>query len=90
MVIEERDGKLRMRFTHSPDLVGTLEHWQYDTFVARWDNRTLLADAYVTFTLKADGAIDEVKMAAVSSQTDFSFDFQDLLLKPVSRDAKAY
>lgn len=90
VVIEERDGKLRMRFTHSPDLVGTLEHWQYDTFVVRWDNRTLLADAYVTFTLKADGAIDEVKMAAVSSQTDFSFDFQDLLLKPVSRDAKAY
>jgi len=90
VVIEELSGKLRMRFTHSPDLVGTLEHWQYDTFVVRWDNRTLLADAYVTFTLKADGAIDEMKMAAVSSQTDFSFDFQDLLLKPVSRDAKAY
>lgn len=90
VVVEERDGKLRMRFTHSPDLVGTLEHWQYDTFVVRWDNRTLLADAYVTFTLKADGAIDEVKMAAVSSQTDFSFDFQDLLLRPVSGGAKAY
>lgn len=90
VVVEERDGKLRMRFTHTPDLVGTLEHWQYDTFVVRWDNRTLLADAYVTFTLKADGVIDEVKMAAVSSQTDFSFDFQDLLLKPVSKDTKAY
>lgn len=90
VVVEERDGKLRMRFTHSPDLVGTLEHWQYNTFVVRWDNRTLLADAYVTFTLKADGSIDDVKMAPISSLTDFSFDFQDLLLKPVSKDAKAY
>ncbi len=90
VVVEEIGGKLRMRFTHSPDLVGTMEHWQYETFVVRWDNRTLLADAYVTFTLKADGTIDDVKMAAVSPLTDFSFDFQDLLLKPVSKDAKAY
>ena len=30
-----------------------------------------------------DGAIDQAKMAAVSPATDFSFDFQDLLLKPV-------
>jgi hypothetical protein len=30
-----------------------------------------------------DGAIDLAKMAAVSPATDFSFDFQDLLLKPV-------
>jgi hypothetical protein len=29
-----------------------------------------------------DGAIDQVKMQAVSPTTDFSFDFQDLLLRP--------
>jgi hypothetical protein len=29
--------------------------------------------------------IDQVKMRAVSPATDFSFDFQDLLLKPVLR-----
>ncbi|MDP2998091.1 MAG: serine hydrolase [Bryobacterales bacterium] len=90
VVIEERDGKLRIRFTHSPLLTGALEHWHYDTFVARWDDRTMLADAYVTFSLKPDGAIDELKMAAVSPLTDFSFDFHDLLLKPVARDAAAY
>ncbi len=81
--IEEHDGKLSIYFTHSPDLTGDLEHWQYDTFVARWKNRTLDADAYVTFSLKPDGAIDEMKMQAVSPLTDFSFDFQDLLFKPV-------
>ncbi|MBZ5557177.1 MAG: beta-lactamase family protein [Acidobacteriia bacterium] len=41
------------------------------------------ADAYVTFALNPDGTIDQVKMRAVSPSTDFSFDFQDLLLKPV-------
>jgi CubicO group peptidase (beta-lactamase class C family) len=81
--IEEQQGKLAISFTHSPDLVGELEHWQYDTFVARWKNRTLDADAYVTFTLKPDGGIDQMRMKAVSPSTDFSFDFQDLLFHPV-------
>ena len=85
--IEEHAGKLSINLTHTPDLVGDLEHWQYDTFVARWKKRTLDADAYVTFTLKPDGSIDEVRMKAVSPLTDFSFDFQDLLLRPVAINA---
>ena len=71
-----------MIFTHSPDLTGELEHWQFDTFIARWKNRTLDADAYLTFTLSPEGTIEEVRMKAVSPLTDFSFDFHDLLLRP--------
>jgi CubicO group peptidase (beta-lactamase class C family) len=78
------NGKLVMRFSHTPSLIGDLEHFQYDTFIARWRDRELRADAYVTFALKPDGAIDQVKMAAVSPATDFSYDFQDLLLVPQS------
>jgi hypothetical protein len=85
--IEEHSGKLSIYFTHTPDLAGDLEHWQYDTFVARWKNRTLDADAYVTFALKPDGSIDEMRMNAVSPLTDFSFDFQDLLFRPVAINA---
>ena len=77
------NGKLVMRFSHSPSLTGDLEHFQYDTFIARWRDRELGADAYVTFALKPDGSIDQVKLAAVSPATDFSFDFQDLLLVPI-------
>ena len=84
MRIEEHGGKLGIYLTHTPDLAGDLEHWQYDTFVARWKNRTLDADAYVTFALKPDGSIDELRMKAVSPLTDFSFDFQDLLFRPVA------
>jgi hypothetical protein len=82
IAIANENGKLVMRFTKTPGLVGDLEHWQYDTFIVRWRDRELRADAYVTFALNPDGTIDQAKMRAVSSETDFSFDFQDLLLKP--------
>ena len=74
---------LVMRFAHSPALVGDLVPFQHDTFIARWRDRELRADAYVSFALGPDGSIDQAKMRAVSPETDFSFDFQDLLLKPV-------
>jgi CubicO group peptidase (beta-lactamase class C family) len=83
VVIALEDGKPVIRFTHTPSLVGDLTHWQYDTFVARWRDRELRADAFVTFALNPDGSIDRVTMRAVSPATDFSFDFQDLLLRPV-------
>jgi CubicO group peptidase (beta-lactamase class C family) len=82
ITIAEEGGKLVMRFSHTPALTGDLEHWQHDTFIARWRDRELRADAYVTFALKPDGSIDQAKMRAVSPATDFSFDFQDLLLRP--------
>jgi CubicO group peptidase (beta-lactamase class C family) len=83
VAIEESAGKLVLRFTRTPALTGDLEHWQYDTFVVRWRDRELRADAFVTFALDPDGSIDRVKMAAVSPETDFSYDFQDLDLRPV-------
>ena len=83
--IASENGRLVMRFTRTPSLVGDLEHWQYDTFIVRWRDRELRADAYVTFSLDADGRIAEARLRAVSPETDFSFDFQDLLLRPAAR-----
>jgi len=84
VVLTIDEGSLVIRFSRSPALVGDLVHWQYDTFVARWRDRDLRADAFVTFALNPDGTVDQVKMRAVSPATDFSFDFHDLLLKPAS------
>jgi CubicO group peptidase (beta-lactamase class C family) len=83
ITIADEGGKLVMRFGRTPSLVGDLEHYQYDTFVVKWRDRELRADAFVTFALNPDGTIDQAKMRAVSPATDFSFDFQDLLLTPV-------
>lgn len=81
-------GSVRFRLqstAQSPGLAGNLEHWQYDTFVARWRDRSLNADAFVTFSLKPDGSIDQMEMLPVSPLVDFSYDFQDLLFVPVPR-----
>lgn len=86
--IKLENGQLTMQFKHSPELYGKLEHWHYDTFVARWFDRELRADAFVTFNLDHEGKISEVKMLPFSSDVDFSYDYQDLLLKPVTLNKK--
>lgn len=83
VTIAEENGKLVMRFSHTPELVGDLEPWQHDTFIARWRDRFLDADAFVTFTLTPDGEVKSAVMEPISSRTDFSFDFQDLALAKV-------
>jgi len=82
MTIFQEQDKIVMRFLATPSLVGDLEHYQYDSFICRWRDRELRADAFVTFALNPFGGIDQVKMRAVSPATDFSFDFQDLLFLP--------
>lgn len=72
-----------MTFSRTPDLTGELEHFQHDTFIVRWKERNFNADAYVTFALNPDGSIERMRMAPVSTETDFSYDFQDLNFVPV-------
>jgi hypothetical protein len=43
------------------------------------------ADAYVTFDINPDGTIDRARMAPASPAVDFSFDFQDRVLRPVQQ-----
>jgi CubicO group peptidase (beta-lactamase class C family) len=88
ITVSNDGGKLSIGFSHTPSLTGELVPWQYDTFVARWKDRGLRADAFVTFSLNSDGEVEGAKMKAVSPATDFSFDFQDLDLKPAKEDKK--
>jgi CubicO group peptidase (beta-lactamase class C family) len=82
ILITYKDGKLILKFMQTPGMEGEMEHWQYDTFIVRWFDREMRADAYITFSLRPDGSIELAKMKAVSPDTDFSYDFHDLLLKP--------
>jgi CubicO group peptidase (beta-lactamase class C family) len=82
--MENANGGLVMTFDHTPTMIGDLQPWQHDTFKAHWRDRTI-EDAFVTFALNPDGSIDHAKMAAVSPLADFSFDYQDLLLKPAEK-----
>ncbi len=86
VIVSQASGKLRMHFSKTTQLVGTMTPWQHDTFVVRWDDRALNADAFVTYALDADGAVREMRIEPISPLTDFSFDFQDLRLTPKMPD----
>jgi hypothetical protein len=82
VTLAEEQGRLVIRFSRTPAYTGDLEHWQYETFRVRWRTRNV-PDAWVTFALNPDGTIERMTMAPVSPSTDFSYDWQDLLLRPV-------
>jgi hypothetical protein len=90
--VAEEKGRLVLDMTRTPEMVADLEHWQHDTFVARWRVAFMSdhapADAYVSFALKPDASIERMTMAPVSPAIDFSFDYQDLLFTPAPRDVK--
>lgn len=83
VAIAEEKGRLVLRFSRTEQLVGDLEHWQQETFIVRWRDRSLNADAWITFALTPDAVVERAKMAAISPLTDFSFDFHHLDLQPV-------
>ncbi len=76
-----------LTMSRTPDLTGELEHYQHDTFIVRWKERNFNADAYVTFALNPDGSIERMRMQPISTETDFSYDFQDLNFTPVKKAA---
>ena len=56
-------------------------YYNANTFIVKWDDRTLNADAYIMFNLNEKGKPTTFTMKAISPITDFSFDFHDLHFK---------
>jgi len=82
VIVEQLDGKLRIDFTHTKRLKGTLEHYTGNTFIVKWDEKLLEADAFIRFEMSSQNRVNSAKMHAVSTAvTDFSFDFRNLNLK---------
>src|SRR5665647_1661701 len=72
------NGKLRFRSVNSPKLRGDMLYYTGNTYIVKWDDRTLDADAFAVFALDTDGKPSSITMKAISPLTDFSFDFHDL------------
>lgn len=83
ITIEHRDEGLEIRFTRTPSLVGELVPHRHNSFLAKWYDRELRADAFVTFEIDPSGAVTGATMLPSSPAVDFSYDFQDLRLKRV-------
>lgn len=78
VTISMKEGKLWFDAKRSPKLTGALLPYKGNTFVAKWMNLTLPADAFVNFSLDEEGKASGFTMKAISPLTDFSYDFQDL------------
>lgn len=76
--ISLKNGKLYFDSKRSPRLSGEMLYYKGNTFVAKWNDRSLDADAFVKFSLDTEGKAEGATMEAISPLTDFSFDFQDL------------
>jgi len=74
---------LKINFASTPRMSGNLEHWQYDSFITRFEDASI-EPAYMTFGLNADGKVERITLQAVSPLADFSYDYQDLMFTPAA------
>jgi hypothetical protein len=84
IIISVKNGKPRFDSKRSPKLTGELFYYKGNTFVVKWRDRSMDADAFVSFTLDEEGKASGIKMRAISPLTDFSYDFHDLDFKRVN------
>jgi hypothetical protein len=78
VVISIKNGKPWFDSKRSPKLTGELFAYKGNTFVVKWRDRSMDADAYVNFSLDEQGKGSGITMRAISPLTDFSYDFHDL------------
>jgi len=78
VTISEVNGKMHFEAKNAPKLRGDMTFYKGNTFIVKWYDRSLDADAFVNFNLDKNAVADGFKMEAISPLTDFSFDFQDL------------
>lgn len=81
VTISKSSNGLFFQSANSPKLRGQMSFYKDSTYVVKWQDRTLDADAFVSFNLDKNGKATGFKMQAISPLTDFSFDFHDLDFK---------
>ena len=78
IVISVKNGKPWFDSRRSPKLTGEMLPYKGNSFIVKWNNRSMNADSYVIFSLDEKGLATSIKMKPLSPLTDFSYDFQDL------------
>jgi CubicO group peptidase (beta-lactamase class C family) len=78
VTISMKNGRLWFDSKRSPRLTGEMLPYKGNSFIVKWNDRSMAADAYVLFTLDERGIATGITMKPVSPLTDFSYDFQDL------------
>lgn len=79
--ISQENGKIQFKAEKAVDLVGKMTFYKGTTYIVRWDDTSLKADAFVNFSLNTEGKANGFTMSPISPLTDFSYDYQDLDFK---------
>ena len=77
--VTEENGRLVVRLLPSPNYVGDLEHWHFDTFRIKWRESVVYPypRGWVTFQLDPQGKVSEMKIDVPNPD----FDFKELEFK---------
>jgi|HubBroStandDraft_1064217.scaffolds.fasta_scaffold17375_2 CubicO group peptidase (beta-lactamase class C family) len=78
ITISVKNNRLWFDSKRSPRLTGEMLPFKGNSFIVKWNDRSMDADAYVIFSLDERGIATGITMKPVSPLTDFSYDFQDL------------
>lgn len=84
-IIEEQHGALQVRAIRVEKFVGDLYEFGPDQLLIRWHDRSLEADAIISFKRDKNNKISGMTIAPESSKIDFSYDFQDLDFSKVTQ-----
>ncbi|HCW07039.1 MAG TPA: serine hydrolase, partial [Cytophagales bacterium] len=77
-IVSMKNGKLWFTSKRSRQLTGEMFALTANTFVIKWNNRSMDADAFAVFSIDETGKASGITMKAISPLTDFSYDFHDL------------
>ena len=78
VTISSEGNTFRIFCKNSPRLKGELLPYSSNVMIAKSDDRSYDADAFVNFNLDENGKSQGMKLKPISDVTDFSFDFGDL------------
>jgi CubicO group peptidase (beta-lactamase class C family) len=72
--VAEEKGKLVVRLAASPNFVGDLEHWHFDTFSIKWRNSIVypFGRGFVTFVIDPQAKVSEMKIDVPNPDFDFT------------------
>ena len=60
--IYEQNRELRIRLSAHPKITGTIQHWQYNTFLVKWTD-VVFDENFVYFDLDDQGGIKQFRMS---------------------------
>tara|TARA_R110002153_G_scaffold124543_7_gene271011 strand:+ start:50 stop:1612 length:1563 start_codon:yes stop_codon:yes gene_type:complete len=77
-IIEAHQGRLQIRALRIEKFIGDLYEYGKDQLLIRWHDRSLEADAIISFKRDGEAKVSGMTITPESSKIDFSYDFQDL------------